>query len=290
MTIKKFVLATMVLPLAIACNQEAVKENERLKTENEDLRGENEAKDSLINAFVSDFASIQENLASIRDREESIRAAREGGSENAESVREGVIRDVNAINDLLAENKSTIADLNAKLGRYGAEVGKFKRMVANLSERIEEKDAEVGELKSDLQAANFEVSRLNARLDTAMATTADQKERIKEQMDALNTGYYAIGSYKDLEANQVVDKEGGFIGIGRTKTLADDFNRDYFTKVDITKTKMIPLDTDDDVKLVTNHPSDSYKIIKKEKVNERLEITNAERFWKSSKYLVIVVD
>ncbi len=288
---RKLIFASLVLPFAVACNQEVKEDNARLKTENEQLSLENQQQDSLINSFVADFTKIQENLATIREKEESIEQAREGGFERSENIRETVIKDVEAINELLSENRKTITDLNDNLKKYSYEVGKFKKMVANLNKEIDAKDAQVMELKENLATMNFEMSKLNSKLDTVTARSKMQQQLIEEQTESLNTGYYAVGTSKDLEANQVIDRKGGIIGIGRTKTVADDFNRDYFTKIDITKTKVIPLDSDDDdVKLVSNHPSDSYKWNKTEDKVTSLEITNPDKFWKTSKYLVVLVD
>src|SRR5690606_29484511 len=109
------ILALALSPLFIACNQGIKDENASLKLNNEELLLENQQKDSLINDFISSFASIQENLASIREREEAIQNAQEQGLENAPNLREEVLRDVEAINELLSENKQTITDLNDKV-------------------------------------------------------------------------------------------------------------------------------------------------------------------------------
>lgn len=275
----------------MACNQGVKEENTRLKTENEQLSIEVQQQDSLINDFVASFAQIQENLAKIREKEESIKEAQQGGMESSQSIREEVLQDVEVINELLSENKRTIADLNDKIKRYSYEVGKFKKMVANLNKEIETKDNQVLELKENLASMNFEMSKLNSKLDTMAMKSQKQQELIEEQTEDLNAAYYAVGSYKDLQENNVVDRKGGVIGIGSTKTIADDFNRDYFTKIDIRKTTTIPLEADDkDVKLVSNHPTDSYKWNKAEDKVKGLEITDPVKFWKTSKYLVVLVD
>ena len=118
-------------------------------------------------------------------------------------------------------------------------------MVANLNKEIETKDNQVLELKENLASMNFEMSKLNSKLDTMAMKSQKQQELIEEQTEDLNAAYYAVGTYKDLQENNVVDRKGGVIGIGSTKTIANDFNRDYFTKIDIRKTTTIPLEADD---------------------------------------------
>ena len=288
---RKLMIIAAAIPLLYACNQDAVEENARLKTENEQLSIENQQQDSLINDFVSSLSLIHENLSTIREKEESIKEAQEGGMESSQSMKEEILSDVEVINELLSENKRAIADLNDKIQRYSYEVGKFKKMVANLNKEIETKDNQVLELKESLAAQNFEMTKLNSKLDTLSATSKKQSEMIASQTEDLNSAYYAVGTFKDLQENDVVDKKGGVIGIGSTKTIAEDFNREYFTKIDIRKTTIIPLEgSEKDVKLVSNHPSDSFKWNKEENKVQSLEITNPETFWKASKYLVVLVD
>ena len=290
---RKLFIAAAALPLMIACNQEVKQENARLKTENQQLSQEKAEQDSLINDFVSSFALIQENLAKIREKEESIKEAQEGGMENSQNMEEAILQDVEVINELLAENKKTIAQLNDKIKRYSYEVGKYKKMVANLNKQVEERDTQVTELKESLASMNIVMDSLNTRLDTLSQTSIAQQAIIDSQTVSMNSAFYAVGSYDDLEENQVVDKKGGIIGIGSTKSLADNFNKEYFTKIDIRDVKVIPLGAKEkDVELVSNHPADSFKWNKNEEEGmvNNLEITDPAKFWKSSKYLVVLVD
>ena len=88
----------------------------------------------------------------------------------------------------------------------------------------------------------------------------------------------------------VVAKEGGFLGIGKTETLKSGFNKSVFNKIDITEVKSFPINGKK-VELVTNHPQDSYTFEKvDEKQIESLVILDPEKFWNSSKYLVVMVD
>ncbi|MDZ7848293.1 MAG: hypothetical protein U5L96_16905 [Owenweeksia sp.] len=265
--------------------------NLRLKAENEELMMENEQKDSIINESFTAFARIQENLASIREKEERIENLKTGDVETSKDVKEEILSDIEVINELLTENRQALANMRDKLKRYQYENSKFKRMVDDLGRQVEAKDSQVVVLKENLASLNFEMEALNSKFEQSEETRKKQKERIEKQIEELNAAYYAVGSYDDLEENKVVDKTGGFIGLGKTKTLADDFNRDYFTKIDVTQTKVIPLDLEDDkVKLITNHPSESYNWIKEEDQIKSLEITDQEKFWSSSKYLVVLVD
>ena len=70
--------------------------------------------------------------------------------------------------------------------------------------------------------------------------------------------------------------------------IKKDFSKDKFTKIDVTQTLSIPIGAKK-VKILTSHPSTSYKLIG-EKPVQKIEITNAADFWGASKYLVIVTE
>jgi hypothetical protein len=104
----------------------------------------------------------------------------------------------------------------------------------------------------------------------------------------MNSVYYAFGTSKELKEKNVITKEGGFIGMGKSTKLKDDFNKEYFTKVNASQTTSIDIRAKK-AKIITSHPSSSYKLIGEKSV-EKIEITNTEDFWSNSKYLVIITE
>ena len=68
----------------------------------------------------------------------------------------------------------------------------------------------------------------------------------------------------------------------------NDFNKDYFTEIDIRKGKEIKLYSKR-AQLLTAHPAGSYEMVKDDKEQITLKITNPNQFWSVSRYLVIQV-
>ena len=174
-----------------------------------------------------------------------------------------------------------IASFKKELKGAGFKIAEFEKMIARLTKSVEEKDVEINTLKDELV-------NLNISLDSLSVVYAEQTEVVEQQAEALHTAFYCYGTFKELKTQGVVTKEGGFIGIGRTKKLTDDFNKKYFTQIDITETTSIDLFSKKD-KIITTHPSGSYKLEGVDKV-DKLLITNLEEFWSASKYLVIIVE
>lgn len=296
---KKYILIMIAtVPLVLGgCNREKV---ETLTSENTTLQAENQELESTLNEYLETFNAIEANLAEIREREEQISVAT-GDVENKGSARKSIVADMKAINQLMAENRAKIEELTGKLDNSSVRIREFNRLVANLQSRVEEKDQEVAKMQQTLEQLNTTNQELKTNLANLLDTLntersyneeliTSQKSTIESQIERINTGYVATGSFKELKDGQVVTREGGILGIGGVEKLRNDFDPSAFSKIDISSTTEIPLEGKK-VELITVHPANSYTVEHNE--NEELEkliITNPDEFWKSSKYLVAVVD
>lgn len=288
---KRILALTILIISFTACNDDLKNENAALKLELEELKSQDLEKDQDLNDFAGTFAAVQENLKAIREREESIRNAREGGLENAQVARDQVLEDIEAINGIIEKNKELIADLQKKLGNSKSESKKYLKMVENLNRQIEAKDEQIIVLKDDLANLNFKMDQLNSKVGVLTEASMAQRKLIENQTDVINTAYYTIGTYKELKAAGIVNKEGGFIGIGRTETITNDFNKEYFTQIDIRETTTIPIEGGrKKVELLSNHSSNSFVYKQDGESIVAISISNSGEFWKNSKYLVILLD
>jgi len=262
---------------------------ERLTKEKQALTAEASFKDSTIHEFIEGFNEIESNLQEIQQKQNVI-SRNTQNSELKTSSKARIKESITAINNLMEENKAKVAELNKKLKTYRGRVAEFDKMVRSLNEQIAAKDQELAQLNDQLLAMNAKVETLNHTVDTLTTQGNEKSVVIESQTAALHKAYYTTGTSKELVGRQVITKEGGFLGLGKSKELKEDFNSSAFTPIDITKTEKIEISAKD-AELVTNHPSDSYKIERTDKKEVKdLLITDPEKFWSSSKYLVVVVD
>lgn len=296
---KYLAVALLTVPVFTACNQEKV---DQLTDENITLANRNKGLNKELEGYLKTFNEIEDNLNEIKEREANIVTSTADGVEYKETDRKAsVVRDMTAINALMKENRAKMASLQSRLKSSDSE---FKKMVASLNYRLREKDEELNVLKTDLETLNIEkeqltqnVSMLASKVDTLSATTEEQADIIEEQSSvieerttALNTAFVAIGSYRDLRDEKVVVKEGGLLGIGSTEKLSEEMNYEAFSKIDITQVRSIPV-VAKKVDLVSAHPQGSYEFELNEEENvEKLVILDPEKFWESSKYLVVLVE
>jgi len=279
-------LSVMVLLFTTNCKN---KELEKMKEDNQKLQSMSDRKDSTINELFSSFDTIENNLVQIESKQTMIAKSAMQKNELKQDIRKHIEEDIMAINSLMEKNKNSIVVLEKKLNASNLNIKKLKMMISDFEKQISDKDTAISMLKEDLKKLNFSVETLNATVSSLQQSNAEKEQTISQETEELNTAWYAMGTQRELKDNKVITKSGGFVGIGRNKQMKQDFNTDYFKKIDITKTTTIDINAKK-AKLLSEHPSDSYKFEGENMKVDRLLITDPKEFWKVSKYLVIVVE
>lgn len=284
---KKILFVLVPFALATGC-KDYKPEMEKALIERDSVLMMSEAKDSSINAFLGTLNEIESNLDSITQSQYAISMVSGDKIEFSQDIRERINQNIGIINELLEKNKLMLGSLNEKLRKSNINISSLKKMIEKLNADIAQKDAELTSLNTQLSDYRLMVDNLNRSMDSLNVMNQQKEEVISEKTTQLNTAYWAIGNYKQLKASSILNKQGGFLGMGKEKVLKKDFNNEGFNLIDITKVQSFDINNKN-AKVVTNHPSDSYKMEKDAKgVILKLEITDPTRFWKASKYLVIV--
>lgn len=105
----------------------------------------------------------------------------------------------------------------------------------------------------------------------------------------MNKAFYACGTYKQLKTKGLLTKKGGFIGLGKTKSLSAAFPDSVFVQIDLTKTSSIPVNSKK-ARLISEHQAGSYQFSRDKNGDiESLDIKDPAAFWKVSKYAVVEV-
>lgn len=279
-------LVLLMIPLFLACGREAKKQAEDLKSRNDSLMSQTMQKDEAINEFIRSINDIQGTLDTIKMKENIINLTTDRGGELKLSAKDQIKNDIQTIYGLMLKNKETVAALSKKLKNSSLKVDELQKMVERLNKDLASKAAEIEDLRTRLAKLNSSFEMANLKIDTLSRTVktqsskiTDQDQTIAAQDEALNTAYYVIGSNKELKKN----------GIIKSGEILSDFNKDLFTKLDVRKMTEISI-LSKKAKLLSNHPSSSYKYIGDKKLVQSLQILDYKAFWANSKYLVIVVD
>jgi hypothetical protein len=246
------------------------------------------SRDSVIGEWITTFDEIEKNIAMIKEKEHII-SMNSSNNELSKDKRLQVLDDIQYINTLLEQNKQKIASLNAQLKKSGGTIKALENKIAQLEATVKQSEIEISDLKNTLVSKNFEIDQLNTQNSDLKNTIVQKEEKITKQTFEINKAFYACGTYKQLKAKGLLTKKGGFIGLGKTKSLPGSFSDSSFVLIDITKTKLIPVNSKK-AKLISEHPVNSYQLIydKNNKI-ESIEIKDPALFWKISKYAVVEI-
>lgn len=290
---KKLLVFVISIVLFSSCHNYK-KDAQNLTLVRDSLKTEAAIKDSAIVDFLSDFNEIQANLDSIKKVEKLVTVQSEKRELN-KNQKQQILEDIDLLNEMLQKNKQLAANLQKKLNNSNYKIGQLQetikqlqQMADNLQKQMQEKDAEILALNNKVSKLNININVLNKQISEIESASAQKSDVIVSQENMLNTAFYAYGSSKELKENGVIEKSGGFLGIGRTVVIPKNFNKDYFTKVDVRNFGYLPLMVKK-AKVISVHPADSYHI-SGNKSADTLFIDNSEQFWKASKYLVIVTE
>lgn len=269
-----------------ACNQQKSAETDPEKDSLIALLNE---RNESINDFVLTFNEVESNLDSVARKQQIITITSDKPGELKPNQKTKINNEIAAINELMDQNRKKLAELTRKLKNSSSKNAGLEKTIATLTSQIATKDAELVALNDKLNSMSVEIAELNTTNTILKEDITVKTQDIESKTTALHTAYYVVGKSKDLQESKIIDKKGGLLGIGKTTQLNSDFDNSKFTRIDYTQTGNISINSE--IKIVTNHPSDSYTLETDEKNKDLVKnivITNPEKFWSTSKYLVVV--
>jgi hypothetical protein len=282
---KKYMIL-LLIPFMFACGREAKQKVVELQARTDSLVQQTAQKDSAINDFMGSVNDIQGLLDSIKTRENLITASTEKMGEMKPNMKAKMRSDITAIYDLILKDRQKLEVMSRKLKNSNVKLTELQKMVDRLQQDIAAKDTELASMREELGKMNIAVNTANLKIDTLTNVVQTQGQEISqktnvinEQTTALNTAYYYLGTAKQLKDNKII----------KSGKILPDFNRALFTKVDITTITEIPVQNKK-VKVLSNHPTTSYKLSMDGKIVKAIVITDMKAFWSNTKYLVVQVD
>lgn len=240
-------------------------------------------KDNEINDMMETLNQIQDGFREINEAENRVNIVKDGEGSNR---RQQLMENIRFIANTMKENRTLIAKLRQQLRESSYRGEQFKKTIDNLVQELESKDQQLRQLRAELDAKDIHISELDATINTLNTNVSDLKdenqkkdETINTQDKQLNTAWYVFGTKKELKEQRIIDGN---------KVLESNFNKSYFTKIDIRVDKEIKL-VSKYAKILTMHPSGSYTLQRNANKQYVLRITNPQLFWSTSKYLVVLV-
>jgi chromosome segregation ATPase len=246
-------------------------------------------KDNEINDMIATFGDIEEGFREITEAQSRVTLAKSGeGTNSAKRIKENM----QFIQQTMRQNKELINKLKQQLRDSSFKSEQLKKLIDDMQAQLEQKEVQLQALREELDRKDIHiaeldetVANLNTDVNQLTEESTQKSQTISQQDKQLHTAWFVFGTKDELKKQNILTKDGLF---SKTKLLEKDFNKDYFTKIDIRIDKEIKLYSKD-AKMLTSHPSSSYTLAPDANKQYVLRISDPNLFWSTSKYLVIQV-
>lgn len=281
---KLFFVACLAALCLAGCNNGSKNSADQAGVNQSDsLNGIIAQKDSEINDLMGTINDIEEGFQQISEAENRVSLIKNGEGVNK---KQQLKEDVQFIANRMKQNRELLAKLEKQLANGTLQGEQLKKTIANLAKQLEAKDKQLQQLRQELDSKDIHIAELDETINNLhtksnrlTSVNRKQSETINSQDKQLNTAWYVFGTKKELKEQHI---------IGGGKVMTGNFNKNYFTKVDIRDVSEIKL-MSKSAKLLTTHPSSSYTLVRDANKQYTLRITNPQIFWSTSKYLVVQV-
>ena len=280
---KKLIVFALCLSAMVACNQGKKSDDTAVMQLRDSLDRVIEQKDNEINDMMSTMNDIEEGFRAISAAENRVSVARKG---EGASMKERIQENMTFIQQTMNQNRELINKLRNQLRQSSVKGDQLRRTLENLQQQLEEKDGQLKQLMAELQAKDIHITELTEQVSDLSDNVKELREDTKQmaatissQDKQLNTAWFVFGTKRELKDQGILD--GG-------EVLQGNFNKEYFTKIDIRVDKEIKLYSRS-AEILTAHPASSYILERDANRQYVLRITSPEQFWSTSKYLVIQV-
>lgn len=280
---KLFLVACVAAFCLTGCNNGKNDSAAQNTAQADSLNGIIAQKDSEINDLMGTLNEIEEGFQQISEAEHRVSLAKDGEGVNK---KQKLKEDIQFIADRMKQNRELIAKLQKQLANGTLKGAQLQKTIEGLQKQLEEKDALLQTLREELDkkdihiaALDETVNNLNTKTNRLTAESNQKTETINAQDKQIHTAWYVFGTKKELKEQSII-QDG--------KVMTGNFNKNYFTKVDIRNLSEIKLYSKS-AKLLTTHPSSSYSLVRDANKQYTLRITNSQIFWSTSKYLVVLV-
>jgi chromosome segregation ATPase len=270
--------------MLMGCGQKADNTKDLIFAQQRDsLENIIQQKDNEINDIMGTMNDIEAGFRAINEAEQRVSIARQvEGVSSTERIRENM----QYIQEAMQQNRELINKLRNQVRQGSVNSEQLRQTIENLTRQMAEKDTQIRQLQAELQAKDVQIGELTEKVEdlsdnvnTLREETTQKSQTISTQDKQLNTAWFVYGTKSELKEQHII-QDG--------KVLQSNFNRDYFTKIDIRVDKEIRLYSRS-AKLLTSHPASSYKLEQDAQKQYVLRIQNPQLFWSTSKYLVILV-
>ncbi len=201
------------------------------------------------------------------------------------------------ITDMTSELESTRAQLADARRRIRAMSNRSGSLRDSLDTVIEQRDEALAMQRDSVAELAMSLDSMAARTDKLASERTELADRLRELEEKYYTVYYVVGTEEELLERGIIEKEGGARVLlvlwkaGETLVPSRDLAPAEFQAIDFREMSEIELPAQGTYKVVSRHDTDYLDPTPDAEgrfTGARLRITQPERFWQPSRYLIVV--
>lgn len=250
-------------------------------------------KDSLMMVVLDAdkfISQIDSSISRVKDlpKRDRKKAQTEGVLQDQLAARQDMLFKVDA---LVKRAQQTAAQLAESKRRESG----LRRVNASLRDSLSKDQVLIAELGQTIQRQTTQIAELQTTVGQLTEANAKLGEELRVSLASNARVYYIVGKEDELLKKGVIVREGGMnllvLHPGRTIQPARQLDPSVFTSIDAREVSRIAMpDSTKRYRVVSRHSLDDAEVRERDKTTFRgdLNITDANRFWSSSRYLIVV--
>jgi myosin heavy subunit len=289
---------TFIALVLLGCNR---KEIEQLKADNKTLTEEKQRSQRELGAAGAATAEMQTTLDEVQKSLEDLRvkelkavktsiAVAQEGKTAAAQRRDELKTEIEEIRNSVKANLAKLSALQTQKHASDVKATTLERLVGELRRQLEEKEATIAALEEKTQELTKTTEELRGTVKEKEATVKEKEAAIADRETQMSTAYVLIASQSALKKAGLVEKKGSVLGLGGNWRRTGQFDETLFKQIDTRKEAEFAVGAaPNKVRVLSDHPKDSYTLAGTDPKASTLTVTDAARFWKGSKYLVVML-
>jgi hypothetical protein len=292
-----FVLTVLPLTL-VACVSK--RDFEKVQAENKTLSEEKQRSQRELGAAGAATAEMQATLDDVQKSLEELRikelkavrtslaVAQEGKS--APGQRDELKAEIEDIRTVVKANLAKLSALQKQKNASDQKVTTLERLIGEMRRSLEEKEATIAALEEKTLVLAKQAEELRGTVKEKEAVVKEKEAAIADREAQMSTAYVLIATQSALKKAGLVEKKGSVLGLGGNWQRTGQFDETLFKQVDTRKeTEFAVGAAPDKARILSDHPKDSYALAGAGPKASTLTVTDTARFWKGSKYLVVML-
>lgn len=237
-----------------------------------------EAYTRIVNETLGQLEAISEREGMLRQIRLEMDGAEQPATMQTATIQNRIQDNLDAIEHYIAESKRQRAALAEMTKSPEADVSGLQSTIRTLTNLVHEKERTIVAMR---QEAEMMLERI--------ASLGKKNIQLAAENTELREAFFVVGTRDELMANNIIDRSGGFLSIGR-KTHLSELDTRRFQKTTVETSEVFVGQTLEDYKILSPHKQrESLYTFENRNGTIHLAIQDADAFWKLSRYLVIEV-